>query len=193
MKKYLVIFDVVKMCAFAFGLLIQNAWASDEPTIGELHPPVVISIGQQKISLFFLKNNLKTGATDIHVPDAEVFYSSTFSKKPSFNYVWKIEGDEIVSVFFYDWRSPEKKGKAMYVLTKSRLLNSEFEGVSYSTMEFPIIENGKNVTVSFFPKDLPDAVLQNCSEGRNLISGESVSCIYKNAGDIKKHLVAQDR
>ncbi|MPR04668.1 hypothetical protein F0169_22900 [Pseudomonas sp. MAFF 212408] len=182
-----------KACFFALAFVIQNVWALDAPTIAEMHPPVAVSLGQQKISILFLKNNLKLLAKDIHVPEAEVFYFSNISGKPSFNYVWKIEGDEIASVFFYDWVSPEKQGKSMYVLTKSRLSSKEFEGFTYSTMEFPIVKDGESLTVSFFPKDLPDEVLQNCNEGRNLISGEAVHCKYKNAADIKKHLIDQDR
>lgn len=193
LRKYLAASNTIRSCVFVFGFLIQNAWALDVPTIGELHPPVVASIEQQKVSVFFLKNNLKGGATDVHVPSAEVFYSSIVSNRPSFNYVGKIEGDEIASVFFYDWMSPEKKGKSMYVLTKSHASSTTFEGVTYTTMEFPIIKDGNNVTVSFFPKDLPDAVLQNCSEGRNLINGEPISCAYKNPVDIKKYLASQDK
>ena len=179
--------------SFVFGFLIQNAWALDAQTISELHPPVLVSIAHQKVSIFFLKNNLRDSATYPHVAGAEVFYSSVVANKPSFNYVWKIEGDEIASIFFYDWTSPEKKGTSMYVLTKSHLSTAEFEGVTYSTMEFPILKDGTNVVVSFFPKDLPDAALQNCNEGRNLISGMPISCAYKNASDIKKYLVSQDK
>lgn len=43
------------------------------------------------------------------MPGAEIFYSPLASSQTNFNYVWKIEGEEIVSVFFYDWMAPEKK------------------------------------------------------------------------------------
>ncbi len=190
MKKWFMIF---KMLVIPFLYPISNAWAIDKPTIGELHPPVEISIGQEKISLFFLQNNLKLIATDAHVPTAEVFYLSEASHKLSLNYVYKIEGDQIASVFFYDWVSREKEGKSMFVLMKSRLSTKEFEGFTYSTMEFPIVKDGQHMAVKFFPKDLPDSVLGNCTEGRNLINGEAVSCGYKTAIDIKKYLVTQDK
>lgn len=102
-------FKFAKAYAFALELLIPSAWASNLPTISELHPPVVVSVGQKNISVFFLKNKLKANNTDIHVPGAEIFYSSLVSNKASFNYVWKIEAEEIVSVFFYDWTVSEKK------------------------------------------------------------------------------------
>jgi len=193
LRKYLIMFESVKVYIFAIGLLIPSAWASSSPTISELHPPVVVSIGQKKISVFFLKNELKVKNADVHVPGAEIFYSPLVSSQTSFKYVWKIEGEEIVSVFFYDWMAPEKKGKSMYVLSRSRLSNASFEGVTYSAMEFPIIDSAEDLTVSFFSKDLPDPVLESCNEGRDLIRDKFIKCAYKSAAAIKKYLETKDK
>ncbi len=81
----------------------------------------------------------------------------------------------------------------MYVLTKSHLSSASFEGVTYSTMEFPIIENSNSLIISFFSKDLPDPVLENCNEGRDLIRDKFIECAYKNAATIKKHLGTKDQ
>jgi len=173
--------------------MMSNAWAAETPSIGELHPPVVAAVGQQKIVVYFLKNNLKDKIKDVHVADAEIFYSSMNADKPTLNYVWKIEGEQITSVFFYEWKSPDRSGKTMYVLTKSKLSNSEFDGVMYSTMELPIIKDGDKLSVSFFPGDSSDSILQNCREGRELATGKNAICAYKDAGSIKKYLSAQDK
>lgn len=184
---------IIKIFIFYLGLSIQSVWALGMPTIGEMHPPVVIAIEQQKTAVFFLKNNLRREDSSAALSYVEVFYSSIFANKPSFDYVWKIEADEIVSVFFYDWMSPEKKGKSMYVLVKNRLSSNDFKGVVYSAVEFPVIRSSQNLVVSFFQKDLPDPMLQTCHEGRNLINGEVINCAYKSAKDIKRYLAEQDK
>ena len=193
MKKYSKVFKTFKACAFAVGFLISDVWAAEVPSIGELHPPVVAAVGQQKIVVFFLKNNLMDRIKDAHIADAEVFYSSMNSDKPTLSYVWKIEGEQIASVFFYEWRSPDRSGKKMYILTKSKLFNSEFDGVTYSTLELSLITDGGQLSVSFFPGDSSDSVLQNCREGRELATGKNVLCAYKDAGSIKKYLSTQDK
>lgn len=193
LKKYSKVFKTFKTCAFAVGFMISNAWAAEAPSIGELHPPVVAAVGQQKIVVYFLKNNLKNKIKDVHVADAEIFYSSINSDKATLNYVWKIEGEQITSVFFYEWKSPDRSGKTMYVLTKSKLSNSEFDGVTYSTLELPLIKDGDRLSVSFFPGDSSDSILQNCREGRELATGKNAVCAYKDAGSIKKYLTAQDK
>lgn len=193
MKKYSKVFKTLKTCTFAVGFMISNAWAAETPSIGELHPPVVAAVGQQKIVVYFLKNNLRDKVKGEHVADAEIFYSSVNSDKPTLNYVWKVEGEQIASVFFYEWKSPDRSGKTMYVLTKSKLSNSEFDGVTYSTLELPLIKDGDKLSVSFFSGDSSDSILQNCREGRELATGRNAVCAYKDAGSIKKYLTAQDK
>lgn len=193
MKKYSKIFEVCGAFALGIGMLGSNVLADDLPSIGEMHPPVVASVGERKVTVFFLKNNLKDKVQDEHVADAEIFYSPINSAKPSLNYVWKVEGDQIASVFFYDWKSSGRAGKSMYVLTKSKLSNSGFEGVTYSAMELSIIKNGDSLSVAFFSGDPSDPVLQNCNEGRDLAMGKNLVCAYKDAGSIKKYLATQDK
>lgn len=138
--------------AIMIGLSIQSALAEDARTIGELHPPVIASLGDQKIIVFFLKNNLKSKVVETYVPYAEIFYSPINVAKPSLNYVWKVQGEQIASVFFYERNLPGRAKKSMYVLVKNKVSNSGFEGVNYSVMELPLTKNGDELSVAFFPE-----------------------------------------
>lgn len=193
MKKFLKVFKFYIAVVSVVGISMQSAWADENPSIGELHPPVVASVGDQKITVFFLKNNLKGQIEGRHVANAEIFYSPMNSAKPTLSYVWKVEGDQIASVFFYDWKSPDRGGRSMFVLTESKLSNNEFDGVTYSTMELSLVKEGDKLSVVFFPGEPSDPVLQNCNEGRDLAAGNNVVCNYKDAGSIKKYLASQDK
>jgi hypothetical protein len=183
------------ICAFAImiGLSSQGALAEDLRTVGELHPPVIASLGNQKITVFFLKNNLKGKVVETHVPYAEIFYSPINVAKPSLNYVWKIEGEQIASVFFYERKFSDKTQKSMYVLMKSKVSNAGFEGASYSVIELPLIRNGDELSVAFFSGDQEYPALQNCSDGRDLATGKDVVCPYKDAASIKKYLALVEK
>lgn len=182
------------MSAFGFmvALLAQQAIASDPQTIGELHPPVIASLGDQKITVFFLKNNLKGQVKEGHVPYAEIFYTSMNAVKPSLNYVWKVEGEQIASVFFFERKFPEQAGKSMFVLTKQKVSHSQFEGDSYSVLELPLVKDGDQLALRFFSSDPPDPELQNCLDGLNLEDDVAVECAYKDAASIKKRLAELD-
>lgn len=180
---------------FMVALLAQQALASDPQTIGELHPPVVASLGDQKITVFFLKNNLKGQVKEGHVPDAEIFYTSMSAVKPSLNYVWKVEGEQIASVFFFERKFPERAGKSMFVLTKNKVLDrqySHFEGDSYSLLELPLFMDGDHLALQFFRGDPPEPEFQNCRDGLNLEDDVEVECAYKDAASIKKRLAELD-
>ena len=177
---------------FMVGLSAQPASASDPQTIGELHPPVVASLGDQKITVFFLKNNLKGQVGGVHVPDAEIFYAPMNAVKPSLNYVWKVEGEQIASVFFFERKFPERAGKSMFVLTKHKVSHSHFEGDSYSVLELPLFKDGDHLSLQFFRGDPPDPELQNCRDGLNLEDDVEVECAYKDATSIKKRLADLD-
>ena len=186
----------VLSCMSAFGfmvaLLAQQAIASDPQTIGELHPPVIASLGDQKITVFFLKNNLKGQVKEGHVPYAEIFYTSMNAVKPSLNYVWKVEGEQIASVFFFERKFPEQAGKSMFVLTKQKVSHSQFEGDSYSVLELPLVKDGDHLALRFFSGDPPDPELENCLDGLNLADDVKVECAYKDATSIKKRLADLD-
>ncbi|WP_256579914.1 hypothetical protein [Pseudomonas sp. Irchel s3h9] len=177
---------------FMVALLAQQALASDPQTIGELHPPVVASLGDQKITVFFLKNNLKGQVREGHVPYAEIFYITTNAVKPSLNYVWKVEGEQIASVFFFERKFPEQSRKSMFVLTKQKVSHSQFEGDSYSVLELPLVKDGEQLALRFFSGDPPDPELENCLDGRNLADDVKVECAYKDATSIKKRLADLD-
>ncbi|WP_449122543.1 hypothetical protein [Pseudomonas sp. MPG01] len=177
---------------FMVALLAQPALASDPQTIGELHPPVVASLGDQKITVFFLKNNLKGQVREGHVPYAEIFYTTTNAVKPSLNYVWKVEGEQIASVFFFERKFPEQAGKSMFVLTKQKVSHSQFEGDSYSVLELPLVKDGDQLALRFFSGDPPDPELENCLDGLNLADDVKVECAYKDAASIKKRLADLD-
>ena len=178
---------------FMVGLSAQPASASDPQTIGELHPSVVASLGDQKITVFFLKNNLKGQVGGVHVPDAEIFYAPMNAVKPSLNYVWKVEGEQIASVFFFVRKFPERAGKSMFVLTETPESNNGFQGVSYSTQELHLVTNGDRLSLEFLRGNAYPPELQNCYEGRDLDKGIDVECAYKDAASIKKFLAAQDK
>ncbi|MEB0225359.1 hypothetical protein RHM58_07515 [Pseudomonas sp. 10S4] len=187
------VFSGVCALAIMIGLSSQSALAEDARTIGELHPPVIASLGDQKITVFFLKNNLKGKVVETHVPYAEIFYSPINVAKPSLNYVWKIEGEQIASVFFYERTLPDRAQKSMYVLMRSKASNAGFEGVSYSVMELPLIKNGDELSVAFFTGDQEYPALQNCNDGRDLTTGKEVVCPYKDAASIKKYLASVEK
>lgn len=182
------------MSAFGFmvALLARQAIASDPQTIGELHPPVIASLGDQKITVFFLKNNLKGQVKEGHVPYAEIFYTSMNAVKPSLNYVWKVEGEQIASVFFFERKFPEQAGKSMFVLTKQKVSHSQFEGDSYSVLELPLVKDSDQLALRFFSGDPPDPELENCLDGLNLADDVKVECAYKDATSIKKRLADLD-
>lgn len=180
------------MLGLMVGLPTQPASASDPQTIGELHSPVVASVGDQKIMVYFFKNNLKDQATHVHVPDAEIFYSPVNATKPTLNYVWKLEDEQVVSVFFFERKTPERAGKSMFVLGKSKESYISFEGFSYSVLELPLIKNGDQLSLKFSRGDPSDPELQNCRDGRDLEKGVDVVCAYKDAASIKKRLAALD-
>ena len=174
------------------GLSTQSALAGDPQTIGELHPPVVASLGGQKITVFFLKNNLKEQAAGVHVPAAEIFYSALSAAKPTLNYVWKVEGEQIASVFFFERKSPARAGKSMFVLTKNKISHSHFEGDSYSVLELPLFKDGDQLSMQFFRGDPPEPEFQNCRDGLNLEDDVEVECAYKDAASIRKRLAELD-
>ena len=175
------------------GLFSQSTSAEDAQTIGQLHPPVIASLGDQKITVFFLKNNLKGKVADAQIPYAEIFYSPIDAARPSLNYAWKVEGEQIASVFFYERKSPSRAGKSMYVLTKSKISNSEFEGVAYSTIELPLIKSDDKLSLAFFSGDPEDPSLQNCNDGRDLTTGKDIVCPYKDAASIKSYLASLEK
>lgn len=140
-----------------------------------------------------MKNNFKKNIENTHIANGEIYYLQIQPLAPALKYAWKVEGDQIASVFFYDWKVPERAGRSMYVLTKSAISNNAFEGVFYSTMELPLISEDDHLTLSFFPGDSQDSRLQNCYEGRNLESNKIINCTYNNASSIKKYLILQDK
>ncbi|WP_426233677.1 hypothetical protein [Pseudomonas sp. TWP3-2] len=171
---------------------MQPAVANDPQTIGQLHPPVVASLGDQKITVFFLKNNLKDQVREAHVPDAEIFYAPVDAPTPSLNYVWKVEGEEIASVFFFERKSPARAGKSMFVLTKRKVSDSHFEGSSYSVLELPLFRDGDHLSLQFFRGDPPEPEFQNCRDGLNKEDDVEVECAYKDAASVKKRLAEWD-
>jgi hypothetical protein len=194
MKKFLKIFKRVLILQITFSTMQSLAADNTDPRyVGELHPPLVVSDKERKIVVLFLKSNLKGSIENTHVATGEIYYLQAQPLKPELKYVWKIEGNQISSVFFYDWKSPERRGRSMYVLTKSRISNRLFEGASYTTMEFPIILEGNKLSLNYFPGDLQDPEFQNCYEGLYLESREAVTCAYKNSGDIKNYLTLKDK
>lgn len=193
MKRFLKASKKMGLCALFFGLHVPNTWAVDSPSIGQLHPPVIASLGKQKVSVFFLKNNLKDKVSNVHVADAEIFYTPINFGGPELSYIWKVEGEEIASVFFFEKKSADVAGKSMYLLTRSHVENKGFRGLTYSVMEMPIIKEGDKISIKYFPGDPLDSVLQNCNEGQDLVTGKAVICDYKDAAAIKKYLASQDR
>lgn len=81
----------------------------------------------------------------------------------------------------------------MYVLMKTIVSNQIFEGYSYTVMELPIMLEGDNLSLNFFPGDHKDPKLKNCYEGIYLEESKTATCAYKNASDIKKYLSLQDK
>lgn len=184
-------FSCVCVLASIIGFLSQPALANDLQTIDQMHPPVVASVGEQKITVFFLKNTLKGQTTGAYVPNGEIFYATMSATKPELTYVAPVIGEQIVSVFFFERKFPERAGKSLYVLTKNKEL-ARFEGYSYSTLELPLIKDGDQLSLRFFRGDLPDPELQDCRDGRDLEAGVDVECAYKDAASIKKRLADLD-
>ncbi|WP_139832553.1 hypothetical protein [Pseudomonas sp. B26(2017)] len=193
MKKFLKMSKLHCFFAMVLCLVGSNVRADAAPTISEFHPTVVASVGDKKIAVFFLKNSLREMAKGEYVADAEIYYAPIGSNKTFFKYVWKVEGDQIASVFFYDWKSPERAGKSMYVLTKTRLSDAAFDGFTYSVMELPIRLEGESASLLYFTGDPSDPALQNCKDGKDLVSGVDVVCDYKDAASIKKYFNLQDK
>ena len=184
-------FSCVCVLASFIGFLSQPALANDVQTIDQMHPLVVASVGEQKITVFFLKNTLKGQTTGAYVPNGEIFYATMSATKPELTYVAPVIGEQIVSVFFFERKFPERAGKSLYVLTKNKE-SARFEGYSYSTLELPLIKDGDQLSLRFFRGDLPDPELQDCRDGRDLEAGVDVECAYKDAASIKKRLADLD-
>ncbi|MCU0090846.1 hypothetical protein N8H72_12820 [Pseudomonas koreensis] len=180
------------MLVSIIGFTAQPAAADDLQTIKQMHPPVVASVGEQKITVLFLKNTLKGQTTGAYVPGGEVFYTTMSVTKPELSFVAPLMGDEIASVFFFERKFPEQAGKSLYVLTKLKESYSNFEGYTYWTLELPLIKQGEQLSLRFFRGDPPDPELQNCRDGRDLENGVDVVCAYKDAASIKKRLADLD-
>lgn len=195
MKKYLKIFKnaLILQITFAAVMQVSAADSQDPRYVGELHPPVIASDKNEKIAVFFLKNNFKTSIANTHIATGEIYYFQVQPLAPELKYVWKVEGDQISSVFFYNWKTPSRIWRSMYVLTKTSVSNQAFNGTSYSTMELPLILENGNLSLNFFPGDRQDSKLQNCYEGRYIESSTVVTCAYKDANSIKKYLALQDK
>ena len=180
-------------CFFLLCLSLSATAESllDERYVGEMHSPVLISAEGKSAVAFFLKNNLK-GKIKEHVADGEIYFMQNKPLVLGLNYVWKVEGDRIASVFFYDWNSPERKGRSMFILTESDVSDESFEGKVYSVMELPVVVEEGGLSLVYFKGDLLDSRLQSCHEGIDLRDGSKVSCAYKDAGDIKIYLSTID-
>jgi hypothetical protein len=98
------------MLASIIGLTAQTATADDLQTIKQMHPPVVASVGEQKITVLFLKNTLKGQTTGGYVPGGEVFYTTMSATKPELSFVAPLVGDEVASVFFFERKFLSKRG-----------------------------------------------------------------------------------
>lgn len=195
MNKFLKIFRQVLILQITLSAAMQvlAADGSDPRYVGELHPPVIVSDKGKNMAVFFLKSNFKNSIANTHVATGEIYYFQIEPLIPELKYAWKVEGDQVSSVFFYDWKTPERAGRSMYVLTKTVVSNRIFEGLSYTVMELPVISEGDKLSLNFFPGDLQDSKLQNCYEGVYLEENKTVTCAYKNASDIKKYLALQDK
>lgn len=178
--------DLLVLIYMAAGLATVEVSAAEHSSIGEMHPPVIAQLGRSRAVVLFLKNNFKDEGKGSFV-GAEVFYIALTANKPVLKYVWKVRAEQIISVFFYDWKSESRLGRSMYVLTKSRLSNSAFEGASYSTMEFSLVEEQGEFKIMFFPKDLQEPALQNCLEGADLLDGKKKVCQYKDSEAVKRY------
>lgn len=53
LKKYLTLFKRHFIPYVVFGFVASNVFADAAPTIGEFHPTVVASLGEEKIAVFF--------------------------------------------------------------------------------------------------------------------------------------------
>ncbi|WP_152985524.1 hypothetical protein [Pseudomonas taeanensis] len=195
MNKFLKIFRQILILQITFSATTQAlaAGGSDPRYVGELHPPIIVSDAGKKMAVLFLKNNFKKSIENTHVATGEIYYFQVQPLTPELKYVWKVEGDHVSSVFFYDWKTPERAGRSMYVLMKTVVSNRIFEGLSYTAMELSVISEGDKLSLNFFPGDLQDSKLQNCYEGLYLEDSKIVTCAYKNASDIKKYLALQDK
>ena len=195
MKIYSKIFSKTLITCFVLTITQSalTAETSDPRYIGELHPPVMVSEDNKKLVVYFLKSNFKNSISEAHIAAGEIFYVQVHPLKADLKYIWKIEGEEITSVFFYDWKTPSRAGKTMYVLTRSPISSNHFNGVLYSTLAIPIISEGDTLSLIFFPGDPQDPKLQSCYEGIYLETKKATNCTYKNAGAIKKYLADQDK
>jgi hypothetical protein len=173
----------------AFGIDVM-----ERRYLGELHPPVIASDGDKnEIVVFFLKNEFKDSIANHHVGNGEIYYFPLHPIVKRLEYVWKIEGEEVISVFFYTWGESRLMGKSMFVLTRNGVSNKKYKGFSYSVTEFPFVREAGHLGLAFFEGDHQDEKLQNCFDGTNLEENKHLSCEYKSADNIKKYLKSQDR
>lgn len=193
MKKYLKNYKILSAIWLTICLEgLSSAVARDLHYVAELHPPVVAKYKGAEIIVLFTKSNMKNEIHSLPVPDGEIFYISKQPFIPKLNYVWKIEDEEVSSVFFYEWKTQPKAGKSLFLLTRSTLSDSLFSGYVYSVMEFSLIKEGSQLSLAFFPGDLQESALTNCRDGRDLSTGKTVICPYKTAASVKSYLSSQD-
>lgn len=194
MKKYL-----DRLCVFCLFLLavaplqcLANG-GEDYRYVGEQYPPLIIKYQGKEIAVFFLKNNLKRGMESRHAAAGEIFYFQTNPLVAELHYAWKVEGDQISDVFFYDWKGSRGGGRSMFVLTKTILSDRYFRGDSYSVIELPLISKGPRLSLNFFPGDHPDPLLINCRDGVDLKTGLVVGCKYRDAASVVRYLSSIDK
>lgn len=152
----------------------------------QLHPPVHIQENGYAITVLFLRYQQE----DNHESAAaigEVHYIQTEPFIPELNYVWKVHGDEIASVFLYQGNPEGLPGKSLFVITRSSIENDSFQGSVYSALELPVILQ-ERLALKFFPGDSLNEALKTCYEGIDLDTDQAITCLYKDEASIARLL-----
>lgn len=152
----------------------------------QFHPPVNIQENEYSITALFLKYQQEDSSEPV-AATGEVHYIQTEPFLPELNYVAKVYGDEIASVFLYDGHPEKRPGKSLFVITKSSIENESFQGSVYSALELPVISQG-SLALKYFPGDPLDEALKTCYEGVDMDADQTVTCCYKDEASITRFL-----
>ncbi|AKJ42908.1 hypothetical protein [Pragia fontium] len=152
------------------------------------HQPISVKYRGQESTLIFLKNNLKKElpSDEGNISDGEFFNVTDQGK--SIDYIDRVKGDEILSVFFY--LDKKKDSKFLYILTGTKISQKNKKGYLYSTSKYLITLKNDIIHISHDSNDKNNIAINNCFEG--LDGDNKVICKYKNASAIKKYLNSSD-
>lgn len=185
MKKYFLAVSGVLSLLVTLKVFGQPEDPADEEAM-EMHPPVILDVDRKQTAVFFMRDHPKKDTSDFY--GGTIYFLQLKPFMPKLSYVWRVNDEDILSVFFNENNFYGKKSTSMFVLSKRYVSDRLRRGSYYSVMELPVISELGKLYPYFFTGDPQDPKLENCFEGVEIETGQTLKCDYKKASSIKIYL-----